>query len=407
MTDASSPSNTSANATASRQQAPTAKAANLGQQLLSQLQGQSGLTANANVGVDLGRDLLQQLQQGVASSPAVPQQAAASATFTQTDAGRALLAQLQRSPTQQAQPAGLMAEPMAQPMVPPMPQQPQQGLGGNAAAVSFEQLLRGAAASQQPRAQPVAQPQQQPVADFSAAVSFDQLLRDAAANQQPRAQPAAQPQQPVARPSVPSVALSFEQLLQDAAASQGGAHAKSHQVVPPPGFAFGQQPSQVAAVAAVATSAAGDAGRMLLQQLQQGALQATALRQQQLQQPPGFPSTNPQQGLPGSHTRNADQAGKFLLQQLQRASVSDVAAASGPVGAVAGASQPMPSAPPAPTSVLLQNAADSVSATGAPGFAQPGRGMSRAITCCLSCRKLCPACDCRMCTYLLDVYVSP
>ena len=294
-------------------------AAHLGQQLLAQLQGDSALGTRPDAEVDLGRGLLQQLQQGLTPSSAFPQQTSAHASVTQTDAGRALLAQLQKSPAKQK--AGSLADPPAQSAASIVsPAQLQQGVGSNASAVSFEALLRGAAASQQTQAQPVAQPEP-PAANSSGANSFDQLLRAAASNHM----------------SSQSIAAA-----------------------PPPGFGNRQQPIEAADVAVAEAYSDNDPGRLLLQQLQQGGLQAPVLGPQQ-QRPPGLPGTQSQQSSAQSHTRHDDaQAGKQLLQQLQRVTVSDGSGAvsRSPVGAVAGASQPMPSAPPAPASVLLQNASN-------------------------------------------------
>ena len=322
---------TSSSGISSGQQGGSSAAANLGQQLLAQLQGQSAMGIRPDPGVDLGRGLLQQLQQGMTPSSAFPQHTSAHASVTQTDAGRVLLAQLQKSPAKQH--AGSLADPPAQPAAPILsPAQPQQGFGSNASAMSFEALLRGAAGSQQSQAQPVAQPEP-PAANRSGASSFDQLLRAAASN-----------------------------------------HASSQSIAaaPPPGFASRQQPSEAAGVAVAEAFSDSDPGRLLLQQLQQGGLQAPALGPQQRglqapalgpqqQRPPGFPGGQPQQSAVQSHTRHDDaQVGKQLLQQLQRVTVSDGpgAISRSPVGAVAGASQPTPSAPPAPASILLQNASN-------------------------------------------------
>ena len=347
-------------------QAALTAAPDLGQKLLAQLQGQA--SARGGPGVDLGRGLLQQLQLGSAPPSAVAQRATAQASIPHTDAGRALLAQLQRLPTQPPPPSGLVAEPLAQPMALPAAQS-QQDFDGSSAAVSFEQLLRGAAAGQQPRAEPSAQPSsqlmpqpQQPAVETAEVTTFGQLLRAAASNQRLPAQgPLAAPppgfgfpQQPSQTP-VPPPAIERD---------------------PPPGFGFRQQFSQPsvltpAAVAAAASTGA-DSGRLLLQQLQQGRTQAPALGL--FQQPPaaGWPGTAPHTG---SAAQAGEEVGKLFLQLLQqRPSDSDFsggpatgsvgAAAGGPIGAILGAPQPVPSAPPAPTSVLLQSAADLSTASG-------------------------------------------
>lgn len=329
---ASSPSDngiTPTSAMPAGQPAASPAAANLGQQLLAQLQGQP------DAGVDLGRGLLQQLQHSMVANSTPLQQTTTQASVTQTDAGRTLLAQLQRSPAKHA--AGLVTEPAraqaAAPLMPPA--QPNQGFGGDAAAVSFEQLLRGAAASQQPRAQPAAQPQP-PVPNPSTTSSFGQLLRAAVA----------------------------------------GSNAQSVTPAVPPGFGTRQLPGEAAQTTTAEAVTNSDPGRLLLQQLQQGGLQASALGLQQPQQrDSGFPSSTPQQGSAQSHTRHDDaQAGKLLLQQLQGVSVSEAstAAASSSVGAVAGSHQPVPSAPPAPTSVLLQSAVDMSASHGAPQLGPAG-----------------------------------
>ena len=314
---------TSSSGISSGQQGGSSAAANLGQQLLAQLQGHSALGIRPDPGVDLGRGLLQQLQQGMTPSSAFPQNTSAHASVTQTDAGRVLLAQLQKSPAKQK--TDSRTESPAQSAAPiASPAQPQQGFGSTASAVFFEELLRGAAGRQQIQTQPVAQPAAQPerpAANRSGASSFDQLLRAAASN-----------------------------------------HASSQSIAaaPPPGSASWQQPSEAAGVAVAEAFSDSDPGRLLLQQLQQGGLQAPALGPQQ-QRPPGFSGGQPQQSSLQSHTRHDDaQAGKQLLQQLQRATVSDGSGAisRSSVGAVAGASQPRPSAPPAPASILLQNASN-------------------------------------------------
>lgn len=339
---ASSPSDngiTPASAMSAGRPAASPAAANLGQQLLAQLQGQPGVGNNPDAGVDLGRGLLQQLQHSMVATPMSHQQTT-QPSVTQTDAGRTLLAQLQRSPAKHA--AGFVTGPGgAQPAAPALPlAQPNQGFGGgNAAAVSFEQLLRGAAASQQPRAQPTAQPQP-PVADPSTTLSFGQLLR----------------------------------------AAVSGGNAQSVTPAMPPGFGTRQLPSEAAQRATAEAVTNSDSARLLLQQLQQGGLQASALGLQQPQQrDPGFPSLTPQQASAQFHTRYDDaQAGKLLLQQLQGVSVSEAsaAAARSSVGAVAGSPQPVPSAPPAPTSVLLQSAVDMSASHGASQLGTAGCHLS-------------------------------
>ncbi len=328
---------TSSLSVTSGQQGGSSAAANLGQQLLAQLQGQSALGIRPDPGVDLGRGLLQQLQQGMTPSPAFPQHTSPRASVTQTDAGRVLLAQVQKSPAKQK--TDSWTDPPAQPAAPiASPAQPQQGFGSNASAMSFEALLRGAAASQQTQAQPLAQPEP-PAANHSGASPFDQLLRAAASN-----------------------------------------HASSQSIAaaPRPGFGNRQQPrSEGAGVAVAEAFSDSDPGRLLLQQLQQGGLQAPALGPQQ-QRPPGFPGRQPQQSAVESHTRQDDaQAGKQLLQQLQRVTVSDGSGAvfRSPVGAVAGAPRPMPSAPPAPASVL-QNASHATTGCIGASHNQVGPGTS-------------------------------
>ena len=323
----------------SGQQGGSSAAANLGQQLLAQLQGQSALGSRLDAGVDLGRGLLQQLQQGMTPSSAFPQHTSPRASVTQTHAGRALLAQLQNSPAKQK--AGSLADPPAQSAAPIVsPAQLQQSLGSTASAVSFQALLRGAAGSQQTQAQPVAQPVAQagmPAANHLGASSFDQLLRAAASNH---------------------------------------VNSQSIAAAPLPGFGTRQQPSEAAGVAAAEAYSDSDPGRLLLRQLQQGGLQAPALGPQQ-QRPPGLPGRQPQQSSVQSHTRHDDaQAGMQLLQQLQRVTVSDGSVSRNPVGAVAGASQPMPSAPPAPASVLLQNASNGATGRNGANHHQVGPGAS-------------------------------
>ena len=328
---------TSSSAVPSGQQGGSLVAANIGQQLLAQLQGQSALGIRRDPGVDLGRGLLQQLQQGITPSSAFPQHTSPSTSVTQTDAGQALLAQLQKSPAKQK--TDSQTDPAAHSAAPVLsPAQLQQGFGSNASAASFEALLRGAAGRQQTQAQPVAQPEP-PAANHSGASSFDQLLRAAASN-----------------------------------------HASSQSIAaaPPPGFASRQQPSEAAEVAVAEAFSDSDCGRLLLQQLQQGGLQAPALGPQQ-QRPPGFPGGQLQQSSVQSHTHHDDaQAGKQLLQQLQRVTVSDGSGAilRSPVGAVAGASQPTPSAPPAPVSILLPNASNASTGRVGTNHNQVGPGAS-------------------------------
>ena len=342
---ASPPTNsfaTSSSAMSSGQQGGSSAAANLGQQLLAQLQGQSALGSRLDAGVDLGRGLLQQLQQGMTPSSAFPQHTSPRASVTQTHAGRALLAQLQNSPAKQK--AGSLADPPAQSAAPIVsPAQLQQSLGSTASSVSFQALLRGAAGSQQTQAQAVAQPVAQagmPAANHLGASSFDQLLRAAASNH---------------------------------------ANSQSIAAAPLPGFGTRQQPSEAAGVAAAEAYSDSDPGRLLLQQLQQGGLQAPALGPQQ-QRPAGFPGRQPQQSSVQSHTRHDDvQAGRQLLQQLQRVTMSDGSVSRNPVGAIAGASQPIPSAPPAPASVLLQNASNE--ATGRNGANHHQAGPSASGVC--------------------------
>ncbi|KAA6417737.1 MAG: 5 -3 exoribonuclease 1, partial [Trebouxia sp. A1-2] len=305
----------------SGQQGGPSAAANLGQQLLAQLQGQSAVGARSDSGVDLGRGLLQQLQQGMTAPTAIPQHTLAHDAVTQTDAGRALLAQLQKSLARQK--ADSLADPTAQSAASLVSStQPQPGLGSTASAVSFGALLRGAAGRQQTQAQPVVQ-SEPPAANHPGASSFDQLLRAAAS---------------------------------DHASSQNIAGA------PPPGSDSRQQPSAAAGVAVAEAYSDSDPGRLLLQQLQQGGLQAPALGLQQ-QLPPGSSGRLPQQSSVQSHTRHDDaQAGKQLLQQLQRVTMSEGSGAiirSPAAGARSSAApQPMPSAPPAPASMLLQNASN-------------------------------------------------
>ena len=343
---ASPPTNnfaTSSSAMSSGQQGGSSAAANLGQQLLAKLQGQSALGITLDAGVDLGRGLLQQLQQGMTPSSAFTQHTSPRASVTQTHAGRALLAQLQNSPAKQK--AGSLADPPAQSAAPIVSlAQLQQSLGSTASSVSFQALLRGAAGSQQTQAQAVAQAVAQPVAQAGmpaanhlGASSFDQLLRAAASNH---------------------------------------ANSQSIAAAPLPGFGTRQQPSEAAGVAAAEAYSDSDPGRLLLQQLQQGGLQAPALGPQQ-QRTPGFPGRQPQQSSVQSHTRHDDaQAGMQLLQQLQRVTVSDGSVSRNPVGAVAGASQPMPSAPPAPASVLLQNASNGATGRNGANHHQVGPGAS-------------------------------
>ena len=327
-----------------------------GQELLLQLQGQAAVSAPG--GAELGQGLLQQLQSGASALlPLSLQQATGNASLAQTDAGRALLAQLQRPLAQSQQALNSMAQPIAQPVPPPY-----QGSGGIAASGSFEQLLRGAAATQRPVAQPMAQPAVQWQHPSIAAPSFTQLLSSAMAQQQPPPPPPrfSRPPQPLS--TTPS---------------QAG----------PPGFAVThQQPTQPPQPLAASMT---DPGRLLLQQLHGGGLgrQGGALGQQ----PQGVPNMlshqqrggalqggalgQPPQGLPTAMTKaparpaGSNEAGQMLLQQLQRASLSDAAASvvvavrpgpSDSVGAVVDAPQPVPSAP---NSVLLQSAADTSGTT--------------------------------------------
>ena len=323
---------TSSSPVSSGLQGASSAAANLGQQLLAQLQGQSAMGIKPDAAVHLGQSLLQQLQQGMTPSSAFPQHTSAHASVTQTDVGRALLAQLQKSPVKQK--ADSLADPPAQSSAPIVsPAQLQQGLGSTASAVSFEALLRGAAGSQQTQAQPVAQPEP-PAANHSGANSFDQLLRAAASNH---------------------------------------ASSQSFAAAPPPGFGSRHQPSEAAAVAVAEAYSDSDPGRLLLQQLQQGGLQPPALGPQQ-GRPPGLPGRQPQQSAVQSHTRHDDaQAGKQLLQQLQRVTVSDGSVFRSPV---VGAPQPMPSAPPAPASILLQNASNGTTGRSGANHSQVGPGAS-------------------------------
>ena len=311
---------------------------NAGQQLLMQLQGQAAVRAPA--GAVLGQGLSQQLQSGgSAPSPVLPRHATGNALHAQTDAGQALLAQLQRPLVQSQQAVNSMAQPMAHPMA--------QRYQGSGASTSFEQLLRGATATPRPVAQPMAEPVAQSAAQWQhpgngAAPSFNQLLQSAMARQQPP-----QPPPGFARPPQPhSVTVT----------------GSTTTLAGPPGFGPSHQhPAQLQPSAAMT-----DPGRMLLQQLQGGlGLQGGALGQQ----PQGVPAAlSQQQQILPAHPRVSREAGQKLLQQLQRTSLSEAATGvttsmqphpSASVGAAVDAPQPVPSAPPAPEAVLLQNAADS------------------------------------------------
>ena len=325
---------------------------NVGQQLLMQLQGQAD--ARAPAGTNSGQAFLQQLQaEGTSSSPIKPPQVTPSTSVAQTDAGRVLLAQLQRSPVKSQQASGSTAQSHAQRVAQSTAQpahQSYQGPATNSVSVSFEQLLRGAASSQRSTAQPMAQPAAKPAAQVAnqhpvagaAAPSFDQMLRAAAAQQQPPAPP-------------PRFARAHQS---DPMMSAGSASGQAQL----PGLGFSQQrPGQAPPVPAAMT----DPGKLLLQQLHAGGLQGSAPKQQ-LQGPQGQPVSPVSQP---SHASGNVEAGRMLLQQLQNARISDTirsgasgaaAVQSGPsalVGAAVDAPQPVPSAPPAPASVLLQNAA--------------------------------------------------
>ena len=372
-----------ASSTVSDQQAASAAAGNLGQQLLAQLQGQAAATPPPP-GFDLGKGLLQQLQsrgtatsdnsnqasnpqqlpsggtapshsqaasldstsqvsaahtdadrafaQQVQSRGNAPPESNSQGSNAQSNAGRAFLAQLQRSPAQMPKPVQSSAT------------AGHNTRGSNPAAVSFEQLLRAAAANQQPRGQS----QAQPVAQLSSGgarsasnMTFEQLLKAAAAN----------PTAPLHSQSGPM-----------------HSHSGSMQSQPPPPLPGLTQPAAaIASNYATARSCPATAvaqhnpGRLFLQQLQQGGLQLNALPQQPSAPAAANSSSKSQQGVSSSQHVTADQAGKLLLQQLQRVSVSvsgaSRAASRDPVGAVANAPQPEPSAPLAPSSVLLQNAA--------------------------------------------------
>lgn len=307
---------------------------NAGQQLLQQLQGQTAVRAPP-AGALLGQGLLQRLQSGAgAGSPLLPQQATGNALPAQTDAGQALLAHLQRPAVHSQQGVNSMAQPMAQPI--------HQGPG---ASNSFEQLLRGAAAAQRPMAHPMAEPVAEPAAQRQhqsslAAPSFNQLLQSAMAQQQPPRPPPgfARPPQPHSMTAAANVA------------GQAGSVVRHQPPTQPQSFA----------------AAESDAGRSLLQQLQGSGLglQGGALGQQ----PQGMPAALNQQRQPQmpSHPLGSNEAGQKLLQQLQRASLSEAANGSttgmGPhpsasFGAAVDAPEPVPSAPPAPKAILLQNAA--------------------------------------------------
>ena len=342
---------------------------NAGQQLLMQLQGQAAVRAPA--GAVLRQDVLQQLQSGGVPSPVLPQHATGNASHAQTDAGQALLAQLQRPLVQSRPNVNSMTQPLAQPLAQFLAQPLPQGYQDPGASKSFQQLLRGATAAQRPVAQPVAEPGAQPAPQQQqqsngAAPSFNQLLQSAMAQQQ-------SPQPPPGFARAPQ--LHSTTATASAATPTG-----------PPGFAVSHQhPAQLQPSAAAMT----DPGRLLLQQLQGGGLglQGGALGQQpqgvpavlsqQLrggplrgcaleQQPPGVPAalSQQQQRLP-AHPQGSREAGQKLLQQLQRTSLSANGVTtstalhpSASVGAAVDAPQPVPSAPPAPNAVLLQTAAD-------------------------------------------------
>ena len=339
---------------------------NAGQQLLMQLQGQAAVRAPA--GADLGQGLLRQLQSGGgAPLPDLPQQTSGNALHAQKDARQALLAQLQR-PLVQSQAVNSTTPPKAQP--------PAQGYQGSGASKSFEQLLRGATATQRPVAQLMAEPVAQPAAQQQhhgnrAAPSFNHLLQSAMAQQQPPQPPPgfARPPQPhssTATPSAtnlagqPGFALSHQhsaQLQPSAAAMTDPGKLLLQQLQ---GGGLGQQPQGVPAV--------------LSQQLREGPLQDGALGQQ----PQGVPAalSQQQQTLP-THLQNSKEAGQKLLQQLQRTSLSEAANwvttsmqshPSAYVGAVVDAPQPVPSAPPAPNAVLLQNVADNSASSKSSGM---------------------------------------
>ena len=255
--------------------AAAAAAAKLGHQLLAQLQGQPGAAAKTDLGTDLGRGLLQQLQQAAGSSRAQHQQGGiAQASLPHPDAAAA------------SQPGSL-----SRPAPELLPQPPQQS---HAATVSFQDLLRGAAASQQPRQLPNAAP--------FAAHSFNQLLRGAATS--PQAPSPEQPQQPGA----PSPRLGHPPFRQRSAPHAGiGTPTQLHPVAPPPGLAGTTQPVRAAATAApfaaadiaaaavaafgdnpaAAAGAGGNPGRLLLQQLQQQQRQLSGPRHSLSQQGAG------------------------------------------------------------------------------------------------------------------------
>ena len=326
-----------------------------GQQLLMQLQGQGqGQAAGrAPAGrTTSGQGFLQQLQGGLSSAPTeLSHQAAGNLSHAQTDPGQALLAQLQRSPAKPQQGLGSAARPMAQPVTQAV-LQPNHSTASGAASVSFEQLLRGAAATQQhppnllaqPMASTAAQPaHQQPTAGGNAP-SFDQMLSTAMAQQHP----------PVPPPGFTRPPNKINAPLPEASV-RGPAQ--------PPGFSLTQQlPSQAQPLPAAAV----DAGRVLLQHLQGGGLQGPAPGQLTHALPPtsGQPSA-----LPAHSPRDAE-AGRMLLMQLQKSTLADNAqgdahsatprqnSLSNSTGAAGNGPQPVPSAPPAPASVLLQAAAD-------------------------------------------------
>lgn len=322
-------------------------APNAGQQLLMQLQKQPAVGAPP-AGAVLGQGLLQRLQSGAgAASHVLPEQATTgNALPAQTDAGQALLAHLQRPAVQSQQPVNSMAQPVAQPMAQPIAQPMAQPMAqrhqGPGAVNSFEQLLRGAAAAQRPMAHPMAEPAAQRQHQSNvASPSFNQLLQSAMAQQQPPRPPPG-----FARPPQPHSMTAATGL-----AGQAGS-VLTH-----------QPPSQLHSSAVAGL----DPGRLLLQQLQGVGLglQGGALGQQ----PQGMPTALSQQRQPqtnSSHPLGNNEAGQKLLQQLQRASLSEAAngdtPAMGPLpfasfGAAVDAPEPVPSAPPAPKAILLQNAA--------------------------------------------------
>ena len=350
--------------------AASATAGSLGQQLLAQLHGQGATSSNASAsasasasGSDLGRGLLQQLQLGSGANPAGSRPTALPNVAQQLNAGRALLEQLQRSPGQVANPQAIVSSAQQTGKI-----GAERGNSdhGSIAPVPFEQLLRSAAASQQHRTQTY--PHTAPEASAPTVA-------------QATAQPLVQPTTVASDGS--GALMSFEQLLRAAAASQAEPR-QTQTLQPPPAFRSSHQPATASAPAATALPPAAfqDPGRLLLQQLQQQGLQQTNFGQQQPLAPSAFSSVHQQATIPippqsiarpaiastqqqaalPSQLSSADQAGRLLLQQLQRVSVSDAPRADvrAPAGAIANALQPEPSAPPAPTSVLLQNAADAM-----------------------------------------------